>query len=382
MANGGRHSKLAPSAAHRWYHCTASVEFIESLNLTAEESPYATEGTLAHETLATALGMENPFAVRYRTPEEKEYLPYTIEYVQHIRDLYDNPPIYRERRVNPQRFLRTRHCKGTADVIIPIDKGPLYIIDLKFGVRVAVDIVDNLQLIIYGLGAYADFCDDGYDFTEIVLVISQPRTYHADGINREWRLSIEELLDWGDRIRHRAKEALNPAHAHFRPQPDGACRFCPAQGVCRALAEYELRQARRAFEDIVETEIAYREPSLLEPEELSHLLRELPGMRRWMSEVSAYALRFMQDGGHIPYWDLKTKLGNRKWALSSEDLELYFADDVLYQQTVRSPAQVEKLLGKGSVEALTTREETGTIIVETDNPEATEPDWFDIEPEE
>lgn len=86
MSNG--HSKLSPSSAHRWCSCTASVSYIDSLPyVPSEDSPYAQEGTLAHEVFAEALGLPNPFEVNYRTQEEKEFLPRVIEWVQNVRHL-------------------------------------------------------------------------------------------------------------------------------------------------------------------------------------------------------------------------------------------------------------------------------------------------------
>jgi hypothetical protein len=341
------------------------------LLLPGEESPQAAEGTLAHDTFYTALGLRNPYKVNFRTPQEKEYLPYSIEYVLNLKNLHPKVKIYREKRVNPAPYVGTRHCKGTADVIIPVPGGPLYVIDLKFGEHVVVDVIDNLQLLLYGIGAYAEFED--YRFTEIVLVISQPRAYHPDGINREWRLTPQELLRHARRLKRAAKRALTPRLAEFNPNPEEQCRFCPGQGVCRALADYELALARDVFTSIINEEPTYSEPSKLTPEELSALLFEFPGMRRWMTEVSGAALRHLQQGGKIPKWGLKEKLGNRKWSAEAEELELYFDEAILYEQTLRSPAQVEKLVGKGAIEPLTTREVTGQTIVETEETEASEP---------
>lgn len=370
MSNG-LHSKLAPSAAHRWAHCTASVAFIEKLDLPAEDSEYAAEGTRAHETFYTALGLSNPFEVRYGTPEEKEYLPVAIEYVERLRNLYPEADLYRETKVDPAVYLRTRHCKGTADVILPVELGPLYVVDLKFGQHVPVDVIDNLQLIIYGLGALARFQEvEGYTFTEVVLVIIQPRAYHPDGAIREWRMSIDELLDWVPWLQKRTVEALgkNPV---FRVGPDEQCRFCPAQGVCRAYAEYSLKQAREVFTEIIDHEAVYKDTEKLTNEELGYLLKQLPAMRRWLTNVSDYALQYLKRGGKIPYYGLKDSLGNRAWGVSPAELELYFDEEILYERKLRSPAQVEKLAGKGSVAELTVREVKGKTIVETDEPAET-----------
>lgn len=370
--NNSRHSKLAPSAAHRWAHCTASVDFIESLKLPAEESEYAIVGTLAHETFYVGLGLKNPFQVKYRTPEEANHLPYSFEYVQRLRELYPDGKLHREIRVDPSYYLGTRHCKGTADVVFAVDLGPLYVIDLKFGEHVPVDVVDNLQLILYALGALARFEEkEGYTFTEVVLVISQPRAYHPDGINREWRMHPSELKEYTDWLSRRAREALNPEKAKFRPEPETVCRFCPAQGVCRALAEHNLREAREAFSGKIATEeVTYRSVAQLTPEEMSHLIDEFPAMRRWMTEVSAATLRHLQNGGKVPWYGLKDSLSNRKWAVDEEELEMLFGEEI-YERSLISPAQAEKRFGH-KVDKLTERVITGQTLARIESSEAAE----------
>lgn len=372
VSNG--HSKLSPSSAHRWTHCTASVSYIDSLlYVPSEDSPYAQEGTLAHETFATALGLPNPFEVEYRTPAEKEFLPRAIEWVQNIRYLHPKVRLYREIKVDPAPFVGTSHCKGTADVIIPVNFGPLYVADLKFGEHVAVDVVDNLQLILYALGALAKFeLELGYIFTEVVIAILQPRAYHPDGSIREWRVSVSELRSAAKWVGDRAREALNPSKAVFAPDSDGACRFCPAQGQCVALAEHSLAQARDIFTDIVDPNATYRDPQSLTPAELSFLLDSFVGMRRWMGEVSAHALSYCKRGGTLPYYQLASKLGNRAWAVPEPELNKHFTKGDLYELKLRSPAQVEKMLGRHSVDDFVKREETGETLKRIDEPNPVE----------
>lgn len=374
-----KHSRLAPSASNRWSTCTASIQFIESLKLPpGDDDEYAKEGTEAHRVFATALGLDNPFDVEFETFEQAEHLPQAIEYVENIQARHPEAEVHREIRVNPQKFVRTVHCKGTADVIIPVDMDVLYVIDLKFGVHVVVDVEDNTQLILYALGSLAKFEALGYEFKEVVLTILQPRAWHPEGPIREWRVSRNKLVRWGRRLGRKAREALGPVPV-FRPTPEDACRFCPAAGVCRALAEYELKAARKVFTTVADTEAEFKGDEELMPHEVSFLLKEFPAMRRWMSKVSGMALSRMENGGHIPYFGLKDKLSYRKWAEESETLEILFDEDTLYERVLRSPAQVEKRAGKHSVDGLTERKVTGSTIIETnDADDADEPNPFKV----
>jgi hypothetical protein len=130
------------------------------------------------------------------------------------------------------------------------------------------------------------------------------------------------------------------------------------------------------FTSVVE-DTDLKDINALTPKEFSYLLRELPALKRWATQVSEFALSFMESGGQIPYWGIEEKLGNRKWAVDPDELELYFDTEVLYEPKLRSPAQVEKLAGKHSVDEFTVREVTGNTIVKTDDPnEANETTLF------
>ena len=143
------------------------------------------------------------------------------------------------------------------------------------------------------------------------------------------------------------------------------------KGSCRALGEYELSVAREKFTSI-ETDTKLKNVDILSHKELSLILRELPALKRWCTKVSEYALSIMEAGGQIPYWDIKEKLGNRQWAVDNEELEFLFDKEVLYERKLRTPAQVEKLAGKGSVDNLTERQVSGNTIVKSDDPHDTE----------
>ena len=49
------HSRLSPSAAHRWMLCPASVPFQKKLGIISQSSEYAAEGTAVHEIIERCL---------------------------------------------------------------------------------------------------------------------------------------------------------------------------------------------------------------------------------------------------------------------------------------------------------------------------------------
>jgi hypothetical protein len=147
------------------------------------------------------------------------------------------------------------------------------------------------------------------------------------------------------------------------------------------LAEHSLRQAREVFSgDIITEEVQYRDIARLTPEEMSHLIGEFTGMRRWMANVSEAALRHLQGGGKIPYYTLRDSLSNRQWAVDADELEMLFGEDI-YERRLISPAQAEKLFGH-KVDKMTERKITGQTLVQTEDPEAAEePSPFGVIPD-
>lgn len=368
----GFHSYLSPSSGHRWTVCTASPKFIDSLLLPPEDAhkkgiDYAMEGTIAHEILSRALYLDNMFDIEYETEEQKSALPFAFEWVEEVmyqhRD--DGAELYSELHVDPAPYVSTRHCAGTADIVIPINYGPLYVADYKHGVHVVVDAENNTQLLLYMLGALAYFEKRGYLFTEYILCIIQPRGKGKKGKVREWHIQHNELMEWAEFLKQRAREALGNSGV-FRPDPEGACRFCPAKGgnrgtgICRALANYQLSIARTNFTEIEDDYYEFRGKGSMTVKELSFLLDSFSAMRRWISDVTAHAQHLLQVGRRVPFYTSKGKLGNRKWAVEPEELELYFDKEDLYENVLRSPAQLEKRAGK--VDAFTSREVTGVTL--------------------
>ena len=94
---------------------------------------------------------------------------------------------------------------GTADCIL-LSGNTLHVVDLKYGKGVPVSAEENPQMMLYALGAYQAY-SFLYDIRNIHLVIVQPR---LDSIT-EWECSLEELLEFAEYVKDRAKLAINGA---------------------------------------------------------------------------------------------------------------------------------------------------------------------------
>lgn len=127
MAN---HAKLSPSSADRWSKCTASIAMEEGLPDII--SPYAEEGTRAHELLEKSIRTcTPPMKVEFDFGEydEQEMRKNVQIAYDYIAKGIDNPNVIIFSEV---KVVFRDDCWGTVD-IVKIDGSDLEIIDLKYG---------------------------------------------------------------------------------------------------------------------------------------------------------------------------------------------------------------------------------------------------------
>lgn len=174
-----RHAVLAPSAAHRWIECPASIKACEGIEDAG--SRFAEEGTLAHEwaELEELLGMDGGLdgaRTLSDTVEEEGFDAQAMEQhaiwaaaVNALADTLDNPEIYTETTFD----TGIDECRGTADAVI-LSRGRIDVWDFKYGTGVVVNPENNPQMMLYGLGALNEYSLLDM-FETVVLHIYQPR---------------------------------------------------------------------------------------------------------------------------------------------------------------------------------------------------------------
>lgn len=325
------HALLSASGAHRWTQCTPSARLEEEFE--DEQSPYAAEGTEAHDLaerwLAYHLG-------RRSDPPDgpQDMLDYVEVYVNAVLERASGgSTVFLEQRVDfspwvPEGF-------GTGDAVI-LNDGRLEIVDLKYGKGVPVSAEDNPQLRLYALGAYNEF-GFLYDFEAIRTTIVQPR---LDRISTE-ELTVDELLQWGERIKPLAEKAFK-GEGEFKA--GSHCRFCKARHTCRARAEENLRLAQYEF----------REPNTLTDEEVGEILKQADDLQQWVRDVKNYALnRVHRHGVRLPGWKIVEGRSIRKFTdkdAVAERLEGEGFDP--YKRVLKSISELEKLYGKKKVKQM------------------------------
>lgn len=181
-----RHAFLSPSASHRWLNCPPSAKL--NAQVPDESSPYAQQGTCAHELCAylveKAIGrdVKDPTEnLDYYDQEMQQcaegYAAFVLEEYEKAKQTCADPDVLIEQKVDYSKWVKDG--TGTADCIILSD-GTAEIIDYKHGLGVLVsseseEFGGNPQLMCYCLGVLEMF-DGIYDIDTIRMAIYQTAT--------------------------------------------------------------------------------------------------------------------------------------------------------------------------------------------------------------
>lgn len=394
-----KHSHLGASSAYRWMECPGSVAFLASLPIKKTTSVFATEGTAAH-ILAEHLIKEAQHASVGDDYVRKMYIggwikpkdsivrpkgngyPKTDGDVDITEDMVEAVLIYtneikeamkgedhKELMIESKIDLSFIHedLYGTNDALIVRLFDRLTVYDYKHGMGVPVEVDNNPQMLYYALGAAHKF---NYNFSEIEIVIVQPRCDHPDGMIRRQVISMEELLAFGEQL----KLAIARTKEKDAALRSGKwCRFCDAKPICPALRKNAYETAQADFESL-ETEPTIDmlpEPALMSPEKLARVLQASQVISTWVDSVKEYAHSEAEKGVVIPGYKLVAKRAHRKWKDEDEvvktALTVGFDYGDIYTSKLKSPAQLDKVLGKDKVAELSFTPESGTNLVQESN---------------
>ena len=343
------HALLSPSASHRWLHCTAAPRLEEGIK--DEGSDYAAEGTLAHAYCAMKLkeflglptdGEKEEIAAlqeKYGTGEMSEYTDtyatIVLEKFNAARAVTPDAQLLVETRLDFSDYVP--EAFGTADAIIIAD-GTMEIIDFKYGKGVKVSAVENPQMMIYALGAYARFAFE-YRIDNLRATIVQPR---IDNLS-EYEITVEELTSWASNV---LTPAAEKAYKGEGPQTPGSwCQFCKVKNQCRALA------------DKCKAAVAV-DPKLITPEELAKdVLPMVPIVKTWISGVEEFALAQALSGVQLPGWKIVEGRSIRKITDTDSVADAltksgYTQSDIYKPVEMRTITELEKLVGKKQFAAL------------------------------
>lgn len=343
------HAVLSASGAEKWLNCPPSARLEESYTDTS--SPYAKEGTLAHElaefkarnyfieTLPkrTSTSKLNKFKKdELYQNEMDEYTESYLEYIKEVAMKYPSKPyIALEKKIDFSKYVPDGY--GTCDCIL-IHGNDMHIIDFKYGKGVPVSAENNSQLMLYALGALEAY-SMLYQIDTVHLSIFQPR---IDNISC-FEISAANLLSWAvGEVEPKAKLAYDGI-GDFKAGEH--CRFCKAQAQCRAKAE-----------SIISVFPVKEDPALLTDDEIGLILAKAKELVSWSNAVEDYALNAILSGKEIQGW--KAVEGRSVRVFSDADkafekiVESGTPEEMLYERKPLSLSQIEKLLGKKEFESI------------------------------
>lgn len=344
-----KHAILSPSAGARWTACPPSARLTE--HMPSETSPYAEEGTTAHylceqvvrRSLPGWAGlpeapMDDLMGSDAYTPEMKEAAKLYADFIHTVYDGFPHTPtLCVEQRVSMTRWAR--ECFGTCDCLL-IGDGILHVIDFKYGAGVPVSPVDNIQMMLYALGAW-DLFSATDDIQTVRMSIVQPRIQSEP---ETWETSADSLLDWAENtLRPAAKQAwegkgeLNPGEKQ--------CRWCRAKAQCRAW-----KDKYGPLADFMTQTPEARDPRLLTDEEVGEWLIAAQGIADYVKCLEEYAQKQLQQGHTVPGWKLVEGRSTRRFTDQDAAFKAIEADGIseamLYERSPISLTAAEKLLGK------------------------------------
>ena len=361
----GRHAVLSASSSKRWLSCTPSARLEEKLKglFGEKSSPFAVEGTLAHEVaelkLRLALGEINDFCYK----ERRKALDERFKGIGGITKEMDRATddhcdivlgkFYEAQRIDPTTKLLIEQRLdfspwvpegfGTGDVVI-VSNITLEVIDYKHGKGVKVDARENPQARLYGLGA-TNMLGDLYDFTHVRNTIIQPRV-NEDPVTEE-TLTREDLLAWGEEIRPTAQKAWKGLGEQV---PGDHCKFCAAKAICAARAAAAMRGFTSGFAT----------PGLIDDSEIPGILEVADIAEAWIKDVRAYA-RNQAIQGHVwpGYKLVRGRKGNRQWSDEDAVMEQLtragLSEEQYLNRKLRTPGEIEKEMGKQAFDAIAKR---------------------------
>jgi hypothetical protein len=327
-------------------------------------SPFAAEGTCAHE-LAAAVLTDPEFVIP--VGETKQVDGYTIKVTQdmadHVMDYCrlvwesaERAKLLVEQRVPIGHLTGEEDATGTSDaIIVDYDQEAIEVIDLKYGVGVKVYAEDNEQMQMYALGALHEHSLIS-DFSWVTMMIHQPRLNHV----AEWTISTAQLEAFGEEVSEAARTVELAASRYgdidfdwdfnFLQPGEKQCRFCKAKATCPALRE----EVSAISGPATAADFAEFVPDVPNAETgdnyLSMAMSKVDMVEGWCKAVRAETERRLLAGQTVDGWKLvEGRRGNRAWSDEDAVEEMFkksfrLRDDEMYVRKLISPTAAEKLL--------------------------------------
>jgi len=350
---------LMPSAAERWMVCSASPRFcLENADLIPPDTStrFSKEGNSAHEVAAAFLQNREPNPENCPVPIDEDMRWHGWNYAEYVQGLRKLGSCLIVEQKMPLWYYEGRHAIVDAAVLNP---DHFHIVDYKYGEGIIVTPEQNLQVIIYARqiisGCVKPQPFTGGDDFPITLHIFQPRGRNAaDSPFHFWQTTWGEIKRISDDIAANAY-IIQSNNRVKGPMPEfvaseKTCQWCPAKGFCPE----RRKQITSELSEFAVIEEPATLPSVrgITVEQLAAVLKHKDQIISWLNDAEEYAMERMKAGHAIPGFKLVTgRSGNRYWIDPVKAVQLLTATTVLkreelIEEKVKTPAQVEKLIGK------------------------------------
>ena len=331
-----KHSSFGPSSAARWTVCTKSITLEKEIDYKyIGDKSYSEMGSKLHDIAEKMLKGDLDTIV------EKELMVKVRPYVEYVKSINTpNSTMFIEKRVD-YSFIdadNTENDKfGTADCII-IDDDTLHVIDLKTGF-VTVEAVNNLQLLLYAIGAVNEF--SSYNFKNIRLHVCQ--TTLDGGMNIDyWDLERDVLKnEWEQKFKNSINEIKQGGV--YRPGID-QCKYCKVVGSCPAVKDTIINKYK---------EIMDKEEIKVTDEDRKWVLDNFKLLKLFHSAVEMEVKDKLKDGGIFEGYVLANSPGRRKIGDFEESALFENYGENIYTKSLKGILELEKLIGKDELSKYT-----------------------------
>lgn len=344
------HAFLSASGAHRWLNCTISpsLEQYEP----EETSTYAEEGTTAHEyaelLILKATNAERPIIIEEGLDKIRKGKWYNSNFEEAVQDYvsYVLDSSQKAKNYDPFALISTE-TKSYFDEYVPGGFGTVdhtiiasriaKITDLKFGKGVQVDATDNDQLKLYALGVYQMYGKER-EIDKFSLVIHQPRLQNISSFT----ITTTELLNWANTVVvPKAQEAL---YGIGKFKSGDWCRFCKIKHKCPVLLKEFQETEKLISKPLNSLSISDKESVM------KYVLEKGDRIKKWINEVERMALLHVLDGKPLEGYKAVAGRSMRTYtnpnAIASMLEAAGYAKEDIYNNSLKSITQIEKLVGK------------------------------------
>lgn len=369
------HAKLSASSAERWLSCPGSVALSEGLPNVS--SSYAAQGTAAHYIAAEEQRSQRLAAQRWlgktalveghEVALDEDLADAVQEFLDYIvaNEKPGDEWFVEQSFTDAMKRLHPQLGGSTDRVMWRASERLLRVYDYKHGAGVPVEVDDNKQLRYYALGAL--LANSQWNAEDVELVIAQPRCEHEAGRIRSWRFKAFDLVEYAADLIEGAKRT-EEFGADLVPSKK-ACKFCPAASANKCPA------VEKATHALIAADFTTVAPERYSPEQIAEFLRMAPLVEARISAVREFAYQRACAGDNFPGWKLVEKRATRKW--KDEEAATKMLGQIpgaMKEPEIRSPAQIEKMLGKkkfaqyAEAHDLVVKESSGVTLAPVDDP--------------